>query len=88
MLRPARNPFGKPSSNMKLHLQAVAVALPLVCGASISQAFVPGVPPLSGPGSVFHTPEVAPRMPTQKLKSKKKTQQPHARRQVLPKQSQ
>jgi hypothetical protein len=39
---------------MRHILQVVSVALPLVCGVSSAMAFMPGVPPHSGPGSVFY----------------------------------
>jgi hypothetical protein len=71
---------------MKHILLLVSIALPLICGADIAMAFVPGLPPLSGPGSVFHgNPEVAPK---QKSESKKKKKSGSRLRQVLPKQSQ
>jgi len=78
---------------MKRILQLVSVALPLVCGVDIAMAFVPGVPPHSGPGSVFYgQPERGgdPAVPTQKYqrKQKKSQQGPGLRsRQVLPRQS-
>jgi hypothetical protein len=73
-------------ATMKLILLLVSIALPLICGAGTAMAFVPGVPPLSGPGSVFHgDPEVAPK---QKSESKKKKKSGSRLRQVLPKRSQ
>ena len=39
---------------MKHILHLFCIALPLVCGANIAMAFTPGVPPHSGPGSVFY----------------------------------
>ena len=45
---------------MKHILYVASIVLPLVCGANIAMAFVPGVPPASGPGSVFHGNEEAP----------------------------
>jgi len=70
---------------MKRILLFVSIALPLICGADIAMAIIPGLPPLSGPGSVFHgNPEVA---PTQKSQPKKKKSGSHLR-QVLQKQSQ
>ena len=75
---------------MKLVLCVIGVVLSFVCGANIAIAFTPGVPPLSGPGSVFHgNPDVAPRAQVQKSKSKQKSQASRSRvRQALPKQSQ
>jgi hypothetical protein len=39
---------------MKHILRLVCIALPLVFGAQVAMAVTPGVPPLSGPGSVFY----------------------------------
>jgi hypothetical protein len=39
---------------MKHILYLACIALPLVCGADIAMAFTSGVPPHSGPGSVFY----------------------------------
>src|SRR6516162_8551828 len=79
---------------MKHILHLVCIALPLMCGAEIAVAFTPGVPPLSGPGSVFYgQPEKGgdPAIPTQKSQRKQKKSQQEAgfrSRQVLPKRSQ
>ena len=79
---------------MKHILHLVCIALPLVCGADIAMAFTPGVPPLSGPGSVFYGhPEKGgdPVVPTQKSQRRQKNSQQESgsrSRQVLPKQSQ
>ena len=79
---------------MKHILCLVSIALPLVCGADIAMAFTPGVPPLSGPGSVFYgQPEKGgdPVVPTQKSQRRQKNSQQESgsrSRQVLPKQSQ
>ena len=52
---------------MKHILYVASIVLPLVYGASIAMAFVPGVPPASGPGSVYHgNEEAAPLAPLQK----------------------
>jgi hypothetical protein len=78
---------------MKLR-RIVTVAVPLVCFANIAMAFTPGVPPLSGPGSVFYGTDrdVAPRAQVQKSNPKQKlqkSQQPRSHvRQARPKQSQ
>ena len=73
---------------MKHILYVASIVLPLVCGANIAMAFVPGVPPASGPGSVFHGNEeaapIAPvQKPTQKSKPSQKSQKP--RSDALPK---
>ena len=75
---------------MKHILYVASIVLPLVCGASIAMAFVPGVPPASGPGSVYHgNEEAAPLTPLQKSipsqtpKTSKKSQKP--RSSALPK---
>jgi hypothetical protein len=79
---------------MKHILRLVCIALPLVCGADIAMAFTLGVPPHSGPGSVFHgQPEKGgdPAVPTQKSQRKHKQSQQglgSRLRHVLPKQSQ
>jgi hypothetical protein len=72
---------------MRHILYLVCIALPLACGADIARAFI-GVPPHSGPGSVFYgQPEKGgDPLPTQKSQRKKKSQ--HRSHQVLPKQSQ
>ena len=78
---------------MKHILRLVCIALPLVCGADIAVAFTPGVPPHSGPGSVFYgQPEKGgDPLPTQRSQRKHKLTQ-HGwgsrLRHVLPKQSQ
>ena len=79
---------------MKHILRLVCIALPLVCGADIAMAFTSGVPPHSGPGSVFYgQPEKGgdPAVPTQKSQRKQKKSQQESGfrlRQVLPKRSQ
>jgi hypothetical protein len=77
---------------MKHLLYLVYIALPLVCGADIAKAFTAGVPPHSGPGSVFygHPEKGGDPLPTQKSqrKHKKSQQSGFHSRQVLPKQSQ
>ena len=53
---------------MKHILHLVCIALSLVCGAHIAMAFTPGLPPQSGPGSLFYgQPEKGgdPAVPTQ-----------------------
>jgi hypothetical protein len=52
-------------------LRVVGVALAFLCTADVAMAFVPGVPPASGPGSVFYDNEKV--APTQKSKSKKQS---------------
>jgi hypothetical protein len=39
---------------MKHILRVVSIALSLICVTDFAMAFIPGVPPLSGPGSVFY----------------------------------
>jgi hypothetical protein len=79
---------------MKHVLYLVCIALPLACGADLARAFTSGVPPHSGPGSVFYgQPEKGgdPAIPTQKSQRKQKKSQQEAgfrSRQVLPKRSQ
>ena len=79
---------------MKHILYLACIALPLVSGADIAMAVSPGLPPLSGPGSVFYgQPEKGddPAIPTQKSQRKQKKSQQEAgfrSRQVLPKRSQ
>ena len=75
---------------MKYILYVASIVLPLVCGANIAMAFVPGVPPASGPGSVYHgNEEAAPLAPVQKStpsqtpKPSQKSQKP--RSDALPK---
>ena len=59
---------------MKPFLYVASVVLPLVCGSSVVMAFVPGVPPASGPGSVFYgNPEAAPAAPVQRSEPKPKS---------------
>ena len=67
-------------------LRLVCIALPLVCGSGIAMAFTAGVPPHSGPGSVFYgQPEKGgDPLPTQKSQRKQKFRW----HQVLPKRSQ
>jgi hypothetical protein len=78
---------------MKYILHLVCIALPLMCGADIAMAFTPGLPPLSGPGSVFygHPEKGGDPLPTQKSQRKQKKSQQESgfrSRQVLPKRSQ
>jgi hypothetical protein len=78
---------------MKYILHVVCVALPLMCGADNAMAVTPGLPPLSGPGSVFygHPEKGGDALPTQKSQRKQKKSQHEAgfrSRQVLPKRSQ
>ena len=78
---------------MKHILYLACIALPLVSGADIAMAVSPGLPPLSGPGSVFYgQPERGgDPLPTQKSQRKQKKSQQEAgfrSRQVLPKRSQ
>jgi hypothetical protein len=78
---------------MKHILRLVCIALPLVCGADIAMAFTFGVPPHSGPGSVFygHPEKGGDPLPIQKSQRKQKKSQHEAgfrSRQVLPKRSQ
>ena len=79
---------------MKHILYLACIALPLVSGADIAMAVSPGLPPLSGPGSVFYgQPEKGgdPAIPTQKSQRKQKKSQQESgfrSRQVLPKRSQ
>jgi len=76
---------------MKLR-RIVSVAVPLVCFANIAMAFTPGVPPLTGPRSVFADQDVAPRAQVQKSTPKqklRKSQGPRSgMRQAIPKHSQ
>ena len=78
---------------MKHILRLVCIGLPLVCGADIAMAFTPGLPPQSGPGSLFYgQPEKGgDPLPTQRSQRKHKLTQ-HGwgsrLRHVLPKQSQ
>ena len=75
---------------MKPILYVASIILPLVCSANIAMAFTPGVPPLSGPHSVFSgNPEIAPTAPVQESKPKQRSQEPRSRvRHAQPKQSQ
>jgi hypothetical protein len=78
---------------MKHVLYLVCIALPLACGADLARAFTSGVPPHSGPGSVFYgQPERGgDPLPTQKSQRKQKKSQQESgfrSRQVLPKRSQ
>ena len=62
---------------MKHILTSLAIALPLIYGADIAMALTPGMPPLTGPGSVFHgNEEVA---PPQKPRPKHKSRTPASR---------
>jgi hypothetical protein len=63
---------------MKHILLLVSIALPLVCVEGAAMAFAPGVPPLSGPGSVFHG-NPAYDGPTQKSQSTQKSKKPRFR---------
>ena len=56
---------------MKHILRVVSIALPLVCVTDFAMAFAPGVPPLSGPGSVFHGTERDAPIATKKTQVKK-----------------
>ncbi|WGD54921.1 hypothetical protein QA641_13990 [Bradyrhizobium sp. CB1650] len=79
---------------MKHILRLVIIALLLACGADIAMAQSFGLPPHSGPGSVFYgQPEKGgdPAPPTQKSQRKQKKPQQASgvrSRPVLPKQSQ
>ena len=78
---------------MKHILHLVCIALSLVCGAHIAMAFTPGLPPQSGPGSLFYgQPEKGgDPLPTQKSQRKQKKSQQESgfrSRQVFPKRSQ
>jgi hypothetical protein len=55
---------------MKHILRVVSIALAFFCAADFAMAFLPGVPPASGPGCVFYGNEEA--APTQKSHPKKK----------------
>jgi len=58
---------------MKHVLCVVSVALSLICSMSIAIAITPGVPPHTGPGSVFHgNSQYDPPAQSQKSKPKKK----------------
>jgi hypothetical protein len=73
-------------------LYLVCIVLPLAWGTEIAMAFTSGVPPHSGPGSVFYgQPEKGgDPLPTQKSQRKPKKQQGSGfrSREVLPKRSQ
>jgi hypothetical protein len=78
---------------MKHLLYLVCIALPLMCGADIAMAYTFGLPPISGPGSVFYgQPEKGgDPLPAQKSQRKQKKSQQESgfrSRQVLPKRSQ
>ena len=80
---------------MKYILRLLYFALPLVCGAHVAMAFTPGLPPHSGPGSVFYgQPEKGGgghAVPTHKSQRKHKQAQQGSGsrlRHVLPKPSQ
>ena len=74
---------------MKHILYVASFVVPLVCGANIAMAFIPGVPPTSGPGSVYHgNEEAAPltlqkSIPSQTPKPSQKSQKPRSN--ALPK---
>jgi hypothetical protein len=61
---------------MKHIFRVVGVALAFLCAADFAMAFVPGVPPLSGPGSVFHGTERD--TPTQAHPKKHKSKKHHS----------
>jgi hypothetical protein len=79
---------------MKHILRLVCIALPLVCGVDIAMAFMPGLPPQSGPGSIYYGhPEMGGdhAVPTQKFQRKQTKSQRESgfrSRQVLSKRSQ
>jgi hypothetical protein len=58
---------------MKHILHVVGIALAFLYATDLAMAFAPGVPPLSGPGSVFYGTEraPAPQSHSKKHKSKK-----------------
>jgi len=58
------------SVTMKHIFRVASTALALLCTTGFAMAFIPGVPPASGPGSVFHGNEEA--APIKKSKPKKK----------------
>jgi hypothetical protein len=62
---------------MKHILRVVSIALAFFCTAGFATAFMPGVPPVSGPGSVFHGNEEA--APVQKSKPKQKLKKSRSR---------
>jgi hypothetical protein len=64
---------------MKHIFRVVGVALAFLYAADFAMAFAPGVPPLSGPGSVFHGTErdPAPQSHPKKHKSKKSRSSMH-----------
>jgi hypothetical protein len=62
---------------MKHILCVVGVALAFLYAADFAMAFTPGVPPLSGPGSVFHGTERD--SPTQSHPKKHKSKKSHSR---------
>ena len=62
---------------MKHILRVVSIALPLVCVTDFAMAFAPGVPPLSGPGSVFYGTERD--TPTHSQPKKHKSKKHHSR---------
>jgi hypothetical protein len=64
---------------MKHILRVIGVALAFLCAADFAMAFTPGVPPLSGPGSVFYGTErdPAPQSHPKKHKSKKSHSRVH-----------
>ena len=57
---------------MKHIFRVVGVALAFLCAADFAMAFTPGVPPLSGPGSVFHGTERDPATQSRPKKHKSK----------------
>ena len=56
---------------MKHILRIVSIAVSLVCAPEFAMAFLPGVPPHSGPGSVFEGNDKA--APTQSQPKKQKS---------------
>jgi hypothetical protein len=62
---------------MKHILRVVGVALAFLCAADFAMAFTPGVPPLSGPGSVFYGTERD--SPTQSHPKKHRSKKSHSR---------
>jgi hypothetical protein len=62
---------------MKYILRIVSIAVPLVCGADVAMAFVPGVP---HPDSLFRgNPQVAPTSPSQGSQPKQKSKRSGSR---------
>jgi hypothetical protein len=74
---------------MKHILHLACIVPPIVCGTETAMALTPGLPPASGPGSLFYgQPEMGgdPAGPTQKFqrKQKKSHQSGFRSRQDLP----